>query len=262
MTGAFSFGRNLTLAMSPRRLTRLTDAFSKKPRNLQASVASHFAHYNLVRGHKMTVHGQEFSQTQAAGWFAGKTFGYDWTSSHFPIWAGLLARYRDLPARVIEVGSWEGRSALFFMNFLPRSTLVCIDTFEGSEEHRAHPEAFANDLPEIERRFDANLAPFAHRLEKRKAPSAVALAEFGIDGRRFDIAYIDGSHASADVYGDGVLTWSMLVPGGIMMFDDYEWEYLPEPRSNPKLGIDSFLSAFEGQYRIIYKGFQVALEKL
>jgi hypothetical protein len=90
---------------------------------------------------------------------------------------------------VIEVGSWEGRSALFFMNYLPRSKLVCIDTFESSEEHRAHPEAFANDLHEIERRFDANLAPFASRLEKCKARSAVALAEYGIDGRRFDIAY-------------------------------------------------------------------------
>src|SRR6202030_2025734 len=120
----------------------------------------------------------EFSETDAAGWFAGKTFGYDWTSCHFPIWAGLLGRRRDAALRVIEVGSWEGRSALFFMNYLPRSRLVCIDTFAGSEEHRAHPEAFANDLPEIERRFDANLAPFADRVEKRKAPSAVALTEF------------------------------------------------------------------------------------
>jgi predicted O-methyltransferase YrrM len=163
---------------------------------------------------------------------------------------------------VIEIGSWEGRSALFFLNYLPQSRLVCIDTFEGSEEHRAHPETFANDLPEMERRFDANLAPFADRLEKIKATSAVALAELGIDGRRFDIAYIDGSHRSADVYSDGVLARSMLVPGGILIFDDYEWEYMPEPRSNPQLGIDSFLRAFESQYRIVHKAFQVALEKL
>jgi len=210
----------------------------------------------------MTVRGREFSEAEAAGWFADKTFGHDWASGNFPTWVRLLARYRDVPVRVIEIGSWEGRSALFFMNYLPRSKLVCIDTFEGSEEHRAHPEAFASDLPEIERRFDANLAPFAARLEKRKAASAVALTELGIEGRRFDIAYIDGSHRSADVYGDGVLTWSMLLPGGIMIFDDYEWEWMPEPLSNPKLGIDSFLRAFEGQYRMVHKGFQVAIEKL
>src|SRR5204863_9441053 len=160
----------------------------------------------------MMVRTQEFSEAEAAGWFDGKAFGHDWTSRHFPTWAALLARYRTLPAQVLEIGSWEGRSALFFMNYLPHSKLVCIDTFEGSEEHRAHPEAFANDLPQIERRFDANLASFAHRLEKRKARSAVALADLGVDGRRFDIAYIDGSHSSADVYGDGVLTWPMLAP--------------------------------------------------
>jgi predicted O-methyltransferase YrrM len=208
----------------------------------------------------VTVH--EFSEASAVEWFAGKNFGYDWTSCHFPTWTALLARYRDAPARVIEVGSYEGRSALFFLNYLPQSQLVCIDTFEGSEEHRAHPEAFAKELLEIERRFDANLAPFASRIDKRKAPSAVALAALGIAGRRFEIAYIDGSHRSADVYSDGVLAWSMLVGGGIMIFDDYEWEYMPEPESNPRVGIDSFLRAFEGQYRIVHKGFQVAVEKL
>jgi hypothetical protein len=38
--------------MSMRRFTRLTNAFSKKFENLQAAVALHFAHYNLVRLHK------------------------------------------------------------------------------------------------------------------------------------------------------------------------------------------------------------------
>jgi hypothetical protein len=38
--------------MSMRRFTRLTNAFSKKLENLQAAVALHFAHYNLVRVHK------------------------------------------------------------------------------------------------------------------------------------------------------------------------------------------------------------------
>jgi hypothetical protein len=38
--------------VSLRRFTRLTNAFSKKLENLQAAVALHFAHYNLVRIHK------------------------------------------------------------------------------------------------------------------------------------------------------------------------------------------------------------------
>ena len=42
---------NLTARMSQRRLTRLTNAYSKKRENLCAAIGLHFAHYNLVRVH-------------------------------------------------------------------------------------------------------------------------------------------------------------------------------------------------------------------
>ena len=44
--------QNLTMRMSMRRFTRLTNAFSKKIENLQAAVSLHFCHYNFVRLHK------------------------------------------------------------------------------------------------------------------------------------------------------------------------------------------------------------------
>jgi hypothetical protein len=40
------------MRMGIRRMTRLTNAFSKKLRNHQAATALHFAHYNLVRRHQ------------------------------------------------------------------------------------------------------------------------------------------------------------------------------------------------------------------
>ena len=43
---------NLTLRMQIRRLTRLTNAFSKKWDNLKAALALFFAHYNFCRIHK------------------------------------------------------------------------------------------------------------------------------------------------------------------------------------------------------------------
>lgn len=44
--------QNLTMRMSMRRFTRLTNAFSKKVENLRAAVSLHFCHYNFVRLHK------------------------------------------------------------------------------------------------------------------------------------------------------------------------------------------------------------------
>ncbi len=40
---------NLTMRMSMRRFTRLTNGFSKKVENLEAAVALHFLYYNFAR---------------------------------------------------------------------------------------------------------------------------------------------------------------------------------------------------------------------
>ena len=44
--------QNLTIRMSMRRLTRLTNGFSKKWENLWAAYCLHFAYYNFCRIHK------------------------------------------------------------------------------------------------------------------------------------------------------------------------------------------------------------------
>ena len=159
---------------------------------------------------------------QIDGWYADKEFSSDWTSWHFANWMTILGARRQDPLRVLEIGSWEGRSALFFLNYLPQARLTCIDTFGGNLEH--HRDAwFAALVPETERKFDANTAAFAARIEKRKGSSRDVLPELGIEQRQFDLAYVDGSHLAKDVYADAVLTWSLMAPEGIVILDDYEF---------------------------------------
>jgi hypothetical protein len=52
ISASFVERQNLTMRMSMRRFTRLTNGFSKKRENLVAAVCLHFAHYNFCRTHK------------------------------------------------------------------------------------------------------------------------------------------------------------------------------------------------------------------
>ena len=201
------------------------------------------------------------TKAEITKWEEGRTFSTDWAGHHFFMWAELLQEFRQRPVRILEIGSWEGRSALYFLNYLPHSRIVCIDPFSGSMEHHQDPY-FAALALKSESQFDANLAGFSDRVEKIKGNSTEVLPELGIDRRRFDLAYIDGSHRAADVYRDGVMTWSLMNPGGIVIFDDYGWELMDDERDRPKLGVDAFLETIAGGYRELHRSWQIALQRL
>ena len=52
LSTSFVERQNLTMRMSMRRFTRLTNGFSKRFQSLEAAVALHFAWYNFVRVHR------------------------------------------------------------------------------------------------------------------------------------------------------------------------------------------------------------------
>lgn len=201
------------------------------------------------------------TKAEISKWEEGKTFSTDWAGHHFFMWSELLKDYRRRPVRILEIGSWEGRSALYFLNYLPHSRIVCVDPFAGNVEHHQDPY-FAKLALKSEQQFDANLAGFGDRVEKIKGSSTEVLPQLGIAGRRFDLAYVDGSHLAANVYRDGVLTWSLMERGGIVIFDDYGWELMDDENERPKLGVDAFLKTIEGGYRELHRSWQIAIQRL
>jgi predicted O-methyltransferase YrrM len=191
-------------------------------------------------------------------WFAGKDFSTDWTSAHFPSWTTVVASLNPA-ARILEVGSWEGRSAIFFLHALREGHITCIDSFEGGAEHRS-AEGLAGSLVEVERRFDSNLAEFGSRVRKIKAGSALALAGLSAEQSRFDLAYIDGSHQRDDVLVDSLLAWPMIEKGGLVIWDDYGWRPDLPPEGRPKQAIDWFLSS-RTDLTVLRKSYQVIVRK-
>lgn len=195
------------------------------------------------------------------GWFEGKELTTDWSSDNFETWARLFGERRDEPLDVLEIGSWEGRSALFFLHYFPAARLTCVDTFTGGAEHVDGDSPWAGELPHVEQRFRANTAEFADRVRVLAEPSDAALARLAAEGARFDLVLVDGSHEADDVLADAEGSWALLRPRGWIVLDDYEWQGFPDPRRTPKPGIDAFLERHAGELDEVQRGWQVVVQR-
>jgi len=201
-------------------------------------------HDRLVQRREIQCLAQHLAQSQQY------SFTSDWVSDRVEYWRQDFAKFAGRPGiRMLEIGSYEGRSAVWFLeNILthPDSRLVCIDRFFD---------------PRVEMRFDHNvkLSGAQARLEKRRGRSEAVLPQ--LERASFELIYVDGSHDAPFVLLDAMLSWELLKPGGILAFDDYKWEPQLPPERRPELAIDLFLASHAGRYRLLRQAYQVVIEK-
>jgi predicted O-methyltransferase YrrM len=177
------------------------------------------------------------------------------------VWQEVLKNISDLAnLNFLEIGSWEGQSTCWLLDNIlthPSSKITCIDTFEGGIEHQ-----FSDELSLIESKFDGNLkrAKCENKLIKIVGLSQSCLRELPLS--HYDVIYIDGSHIASDVLEDTILCWRLLKNGGMIIFDDYQWEgYRDQPLKHPAPAINTFLSIFQDKINVIHKGYQVIIQK-
>ena len=171
-------------------------------------------------------------------------FSNDWFSYRAIEFASSLGHLRHVPVRILEVGSFEGLSALWFLLFFPADThLVCVDTFEGGAEHHVEGEP-REYLLGLKDRFLRNTAFASWRIDVRVGKSEQVL--FGLQPQSFDVAYVDGSHHAADALTDLVMCFHLLKPGGIMLIDDVNltWHSVESPmyriENSPRQAVEPF----------------------
>jgi predicted O-methyltransferase YrrM len=185
---------------------------------------------------------------------ASRQFTQDWFDNNIPTWTAKLrgfAANRPQP-RILEVGSYEGRSTLFLLTHFPTAHITVVDLWSASGGERSA----------IESRFDANVAEHAARITKHRGRSAEVLGRLASGAERFDLIYIDGSHFADDVIVDATLSWSLLNPGGVIIFDDYIWlSRHHDARKSGCRAINLFLRLMEGEYRILHVAHQIILQK-
>lgn len=140
------------------------------------------------------------------------------------------------PTLIIEVGSWKGTSAHHMVTRAKQhqadATIICIDTWLGSDEHWRHPVwremlNIKGGRPTLHEQFIANVvhAGLQDHIVPIPLPSRLAsmvLSKISMGEKRLqaDMIYIDGAHDEASVREDIASYWPLLRPGGVMLGDD------------------------------------------
>jgi predicted O-methyltransferase YrrM len=190
------------------------------------------------------------------------SYSTDWFTKNIPIWEKTLADLKGKPIKAVELGSYEGRSAVWMLeNILthPDASLTCVDSWKDGVN--------TTDLEGTKPDWKAVKANFRDNLEGYYSPKLEVY-----DGRTFDylreepresvdLIYVDASHTAHDALIDGVLSHLILKPGGIIIFDDYLWGALNHAPNVPKGAIDAFMECFAEQYELLACGYQVVLRK-
>ena len=164
-------------------------------------------------------------------------------------WPFILQNFRNKPnLRYLEIGVFEGRSLLWMLeNILTDSSsaATAIDMF---------PE-------DLEERFRANLmlSGLADKVTVIKGTSQQQLRKLPLNS--FDVIYIDGSHVARHVFVDAALSWELLRPGGLLIFDDYLYMLQGPLDQRPKISIDSFIQAFGDELEVVLSDYQIVVRK-
>lgn len=178
----------------------------------------------------------------------------DWTKKHKPHWQDLLLAQMDLnePVTFIEVGCFEGRSTVWFANYLgyhPNSVMYCIDTWEGGEEVERAELPFNMNQVHSNFMFNINTHEQRHKIFPIKERSEPALARMlQRHYRKVDFIYLDGSHTRRDTLVDLVLALSAVRKGGLIIVDDYLNKMATDDLSlRPREAVDFVVKSFNNE---------------
>jgi predicted O-methyltransferase YrrM len=181
---------------------------------------------------------------------------HDWISGYHAIWQRILVGNTVAKPRILEIGCYEGRSTVWFLENLKPRNITCIDTFQGDDDLRKCGVNFDG----VKDRFLHNVSPWKDDVTLLVGLSEYLLRFQPLQG--FEIILVDGDHSASAVYQDAALAWGLLKKGGVMIFDDFLWGQDRPDKEKPFVPLEAFLKSFEGQIEVLEKGYQLIVKKL
>jgi len=154
--------------------------------------------------------------------------------------------------KYLEIGSYEGNSALYVSTKFPHSYVFCVDLWKGVEEYKE------KDFSIIEKNFDLNLKNLSN-VHKIKSTSD---GFFTTNKIKYDFIYVDGNHKFDYVLRDCENAWKFLNEGGYLVCDDYIWHYYEDVKQNPCFAINKFLETTQKLKVLFVSNSQIFIQKM
>lgn len=174
-----------------------------------------------------------------------KDFSTHWFLNNYKILGEFLPKDFNKKFNYLEIGSFEGLSALFVLFYWKNVKATFVDTWEtSSDESQFLDFNFKN----VEKKFDLNLSDFV--FTKIKSTSTEAFTKFK-NKLKFDYIYIDGSHNGLDIYNDAVASFNVLNEGGLIIFDDITNIY-NEIEMQPHDAFEKFYNLYKKKIKVLY----------
>lgn len=203
-------------------------------------------------------------------------FQADWFSHNVPSLSAIFDAIK--PIKVLEIGSFEGRSTIFFIEKAlqnnPNLEIHCVDLWGAAGKTQ---EKWDWDMTETEKHFDHNVNQMLKQhsnanvnFVKHKNFSHMEMIKLLAKGKNnyFDFIYIDGSHRAPDVLFDALLAHRLVRLGGVLAFDDYLWTEEKEGQQNHynlvKPAVDHYVNTYQQKVRVLQVGhiYQQYIQKL
>jgi len=184
-------------------------------------------------------------------------FTRDWFSHNIPSWEKHLSIFKDKPVEALEIGTYEGRGSLWLLeNILtnPKAHLTCVDPWANYN----CSDKCGFTLNEIEERCHDNLKDYKDKVTFIKGSSFEEVPKLT---KMFDIIYVDGAHTVDGCWTDACNSFIHLKEGGIIIFDDYDWELFRGTKEHPKQAIDDFIKEYRDSISVEELGYQAIIKR-
>ena len=139
-----------------------------------------------------------------------------------------LCFMQTIKGDVIEIGSFQGRSTSYLAGAVKETMngkIICIDHFMGNEGKESSYGLDTKTPLDLKNQFLKNIkwAGYDNIVNLINLPSHEAALKIKDKSVRF--LFIDGDHSAAGVRKDLQLFEKKLLPGAIIVFDDYYEKY-------------------------------------